>query len=233
MTTIPYRTALIVGTGPGISASVARALVGVGVRVAVAARRAGKLEALAQDIGAEAFAVDATDPAGVARLFEDVEARIGIPEIVVYNASARAHGAIVDLDPEEVRRAKEISAFGGFLVTQQAARRLLPRGAGAIFLTGATASVKGFANSSAFAIGKFGLRGLAQSAARELAPKGIHVAHFVIDGAVRSAHRLDPSEKPDSTLDPDAVAQTYLSVLAQPRSAWSWEVEVRPWVESF
>ena len=233
MSDIPYRTALIVGTGPGISASVARALAASGIRVAVAARDAAKLAPLADEIGAEAFAVDATDPAAVARLFDDVEARIDVPEIVLYNASGRTRGPIVDLDPEEVRRAIEVSAFGGFLVTQQAAKRLLPRGAGAILLTGATASVKGFANSSAFAIGKFGLRGLAQSAARELAPKGIHVAHFVIDGGVRSANRPDPAERPDSTLDPDAIAQSYLAVLAQPRSAWSWEIEVRPWVENF
>ena len=233
MSDIPYRTALIVGTGPGISTSVARALAAKGIRVAVAARNADKLRPLAQEIGAEAFAVDASDPAAVARLFEDVEARIGVPEIVLYNASGRVRGPIADLDPEEVRRAIEVSAFGGFLVTQQAARRLLPRGAGAILLTGASASVKGFPNSSAFAIGKFGLRGLAQSAARELAPKGIHVAHFVIDGGVRSASRPDPADRPDSTLDPDAIASSYLAVLAQPRSAWTWEIELRPWVENF
>lgn len=233
MSDIPYRTALIVGTGPGISASVARALSAQGIRVAIAARNAAKLAPLAAEIGGEAFAVDAADPAGVAQLFEAVEARIGVPEIVLYNAGARAHGPIVDLDPEAVRSAIEISAYGGFLVTQQAAKRLLPRGAGAILLTGATASVKGFANSAAFAIGKFGLRGLAQSAARELGPKGIHVAHFVIDGGVRSAARPDPADRADSTLDPDAIAQTYLSVLAQPRSAWTWEIELRPWLENF
>jgi NAD(P)-dependent dehydrogenase (short-subunit alcohol dehydrogenase family) len=230
---IPYRTALIVGTGPGISASVARALAARNIRVAVAARDAARLRPLADEIGGEAFAVDAADPAAVARLFEEVEARIGVPEIVVYNASGRVRGPIIDLDPEEVRQAIEISAFGGFLVVQQAARRLVPRGAGAILLTGATASVKGFANSSSFAIGKFGLRGLAQSAARELTPQGIHVAHFVIDGGVRSATRPDPAERPDSTLDPDAIAQSYLAVLAQPRSAWAWEIELRPWVETF
>jgi NAD(P)-dependent dehydrogenase (short-subunit alcohol dehydrogenase family) len=233
MTEVPYGSALIVGTGPGISASVARALSAAGLRVAVAARDAGKLRPLAGEIGGAALAVDATDPAEVARLFDAVERAIGVPEVVLYNASGRARGPIVDLDPEEVRRSLEVSAFGGFLVVQQAARRLLPLGRGAILLTGATASVKGFANSSAFAMGKFGLRGLAQSAARELAPKGIHVAHFVIDGGVRGAGRPDPADRPDSTLDPDAIAQSYLAVLAQPRSAWSWEVELRPWVENF
>jgi NAD(P)-dependent dehydrogenase (short-subunit alcohol dehydrogenase family) len=233
MTDIPYSTALIVGTGPGISASVARQLAGAGLKVAVAARDTAKLESLAGQAGIEAFPVDATDPGSVEALFEQVEARIGIPEVVLYNASGRTRGPIVDLDPEAVRQAIAVSAFGGFLVTQQAARRLVPRGRGAILLTGATASVKGFPQSSAFAIGKFGLRGLAQSAARELGPSGIHVAHFVIDGAVRSASRPDPAERPDSTLDPDAIAQSYLDVLRQPRSAWSWEIELRPWVETF
>ena len=233
MSNIPYRSALIVGTGPGISASLARQLSSAGLKVAVAARNVDKLGPLVAETGAEAFAVDATDPASVAELFASVEARIGVPEIVVYNASGRARGAIADIDPEDVRAAIEVSAFGGFLVVQQAAKRLLPLGKGAILLTGATASVKGFSNSSAFAIGKFGLRGLAQSAARELSPKGIHVVHFVIDGSVRSEGRLDPADRPDSTLDPDAIAESYVAALVQPRSAWSWEIELRPWVESF
>jgi NAD(P)-dependent dehydrogenase (short-subunit alcohol dehydrogenase family) len=233
MSEIPYRTALIVGTGPGISTSVARALAQAGLKVAIAARNIEKLQPLAAEIGAEAFAVNATDPASVAQLFQDVEARIGAPEVVLYNASGRVRGPIAEIDPEEVRRVIEVSAFGGFLVVQQAVKRMLPKGFGAILLTGASASVKGFANSSAFAIGKFGLRGLAQSAARELAPQGIHVAHFVIDGGVRSAVRPDPAERPDSLLDPDAIAQSYLAVLSQPRNAWTWELELRPWVENF
>jgi NAD(P)-dependent dehydrogenase (short-subunit alcohol dehydrogenase family) len=233
MSDFPYATALIVGAGGGISASVARALAEVGVKVALAARNARKLDALAAEIGGRAFAADAASPESVAKLFADVDATFGSPDLVLYNAGARVRGAIVDLDPQEVRKAIDVSAFGGFLVVQQAARRMLPNRRGAILLTGATASVKGFALSSGFAIGKFGLRGLAQSAARELAPQGVHVAHFIIDGAVRSATRPDPAGRPDSTLDPDAIAQTYLSVLRQPRSAWSWEVELRPWVENF
>ncbi len=229
----PYKKALIVGAGSGISASVARALAGEGVQVALAARNPAKLAALAGEIGAKCFAADAASPEAVARLFAEADASLGPPDLVVYNASGRLRGPLVDLDPAQVRKALEISAFGGFLVVQQAARRMQPAGHGAILLTGATASVKGFALSSAFAMGKFGLRGLAQSAARELAPRGIHVAHFVIDGAVRAAARPDPAEKPDSTLDPEAIAQNYLAVLRQPRSAWSWEVELRPWVENF
>jgi NAD(P)-dependent dehydrogenase (short-subunit alcohol dehydrogenase family) len=233
MSRLPYKSALIVGTGAGISASLVRQLASAGLKVAASARDTDKLKDLADETGTELFRADATDPSAVEQLFAEVEERIGIPEVVVYNASGRVRGSIVDLDPEEVRRAIEVSAFGGFLVVQQAAKRLRPLGSGAILLTGATASVKGFPQSSAFAIGKFGLRGLAQSAARELAPHGIHVAHFVIDGGVRSANRPDPADRPDSTLDPDAIAQSYVAVLAQPRSAWSWEVELRPWVETF
>jgi NAD(P)-dependent dehydrogenase (short-subunit alcohol dehydrogenase family) len=233
MTAIPYRTALIVGAGAGISASVARALAEAGLKVGLAARNIEKLAPLAAEIGAQTFAADASDPAAVAQLFEAAETRIGVPDVVLYNASARARGPIAELDPEAVRKAIEISAFGGFLVAQQAARRLIPKGHGAILLTGATASIKGYAHSAAFAMGKFALRALAQSTARELGPKGIHVAHFVIDGGVRSAQRPDPNERPDSTLDPDGIAQTYIEVLRQPRNAWSLEVELRPWVETF
>jgi NAD(P)-dependent dehydrogenase (short-subunit alcohol dehydrogenase family) len=229
----PYRSALIIGAGPGISASLARRLAGLGVKVALAARDIQKLDALVKETGALVFAADAADPASVARLFDRVAAQLGDPEIVAYNAGARAHGPIAELDPGAVQKSLAITAFGGFLAAQQAARRMLPRGHGAILLTGATASVKGFAHSAAFAMGKFALRGLAQSTARELGPKGIHVAHFIIDGGVRAAHRPDPPDKPDSTLDPDAIAQTYIEVLRQPRSAWSLEVELRPWVEHF
>jgi NAD(P)-dependent dehydrogenase (short-subunit alcohol dehydrogenase family) len=233
MTTIPYRTALIVGAGPGISASLARALSAAGLQVGLAARTTEKLAPLVAEIGAKTFAADASDPKAVARLFDQVDDELGEPDVVVYNASARVRGGVAELDPEQVRRSLEISAFGGFLVVQQAARRMIPRREGAILLTGATASVKGFALSSGFAMGKFALRGLAQSAARELGPQGIHVAHFVIDGGIRSANRKDPVDRPDSTLDPDGVAQSYLNVLRQPRNAWSLEVELRPWVETF
>ncbi len=233
MSDTPYRTALIVGAGSGISASVARRFAAAGLKVGLAARNPDKLADLAAEIGAETFAVDAVDPAAVAQLFEEADARLGEPDVVVYNASGRARARLIDLDPEAVRQAIAVSAFGGFLVLQQAARRMTPRGRGAILLTGATASVKGFPLSSAFAMGKFALRGLAQSAARELAPQGIHVAHFIIDGGVRSAARPDPADRPDATLDPDAIAQSYLDILRQPRSAWTWELELRPWVENF
>jgi NAD(P)-dependent dehydrogenase (short-subunit alcohol dehydrogenase family) len=233
MDTPRYHSALIVGAGPGLSASLARLCARAGMKVALAARRTDKLAELTAETRASAYACDACDPHAVAALFEAVEAQHGAPDLVVYNAAARVRGPVVELEPEAVRQALEVSAFGAFLVAQQAARRMLRQGRGAIALTGATAGVKGFANSSSFALGKFALRGLAQSLARELSPSGIHVAHFVIDGGIRSAVRPDPADAPDSTLDPDAIAQTYWDVLHQHRSAWSWEVEVRPWVERF
>ena len=233
MNSVPYKTALIVGAGPGISASLARALSVAGVSVGLAARNPDKLKGLAAETGAMAFGADASDPASVAKLFHDVDAHLGEPDLVVFNPSQRVPGPLAELDPEQVKSALLTTAFGGFLVAQQAAQRMIPKGTGAILFTGATASLKGFARSAAFAMGKFGLRGLAQSTARELGPKGIHVAHLVVDGAVRSATRLDPAEKPDSTLDPDAIAATCMAVLSQTRSAWSFEVEVRPWVETF
>ncbi len=233
MSQMDYRTALIVGTGSGLSASLARLLAKASLKVAVAARRPDNLASLAQETGAKAFACDATDRDQVAKLFADVEASIGAPDVVVYNASYRTRGPFVELDPAEVARTIEVTAFGAFLIAQAAAKRMLPNRHGAIFFTGASAGVKGYAQSAPFAMGKFALRGLAQSMARELSPQGIHVAHFVIDGGIRSARRADPPDKPDSMLDPDAIAQSYLDLLRQHRSAWAWEIELRPWVEKF
>ncbi len=226
--------ALIVGAGSGLSASLARLFHKEGMDVALAARNADKLAGLAGETGATAHGCDASDPASVASLFETVTAGMGEPDIVVFNPSYRARGPVVDLDPEEVRKVIEISCFGGFLVAQQAARQMTARGSGTILLTGASASVKGYPNSCSFAMGKFGLRGLAQSLARELQPKNIHVAHFVIDGGIARPGDARVAERgPDGTLDPDAIAETYLHIHRQHRSAWTWEVEVRPWVERF
>jgi NAD(P)-dependent dehydrogenase (short-subunit alcohol dehydrogenase family) len=222
-------SALIVGAGAGLSASLARLFVKNGLRVTLAARDTGKLAALCSETGAKAIAADATQPADVARLFETIEA----PDVVVYNASARARGPFTDLDPAAVAHAIAVSAYGGFLVAQQAVKRMLPQGSGAILFTGASASVKGYAQSAPFAMGKFALRGLAQSMAREFSPRGIRIAHFVIDGGIRAAARQVPADKPDSLLDPDDIAETYWHVLNQKRSAWTWEVELRPWVERF
>ncbi len=222
-------SALIVGAGTGLSASLARLFAKHGLGVTLAARDTSKLAGLCGETGATAFAADATQPADVSRLFDAIAA----PDVVVYNASARARGPFTELDPAAVAQAIAVSAYGGFLVAQQAVKRMLPRAAGAILFTGASASVKGYAQSAPFAMGKFALRGLAQSMAREFSPQGIHIAHFVIDGGIRSATRQVPEDKPDSLLDPDDIAETYWQVLNQKRSAWTWEVELRPWVERF
>ena len=233
MTDVKFNSALIVGAGPGLSASLARALSGEGIKVALAARSTGDLNALVKEIGARAFACDAAERAEVEKLFADVDASVGTPDIVIYNASFRTRGPFVELDPLDVQKALAVTAYGAFLVAQQAARRMLPKKHGAILLTGASAGVKGYPQSAPFAMGKFALRGLAQSMARELSPQGIHVAHVVVDGGIRSAHRPDPADKPDSTLDPDAIAESYMHLIHQLRSAWAWEIELRPWVEKF
>jgi NAD(P)-dependent dehydrogenase (short-subunit alcohol dehydrogenase family) len=225
--------ALIVGAGSGLSAALARGLASEGMKVALAARSVDDLASLCRETGAQAFAADASKPSAVEALFGSVEAAWAAPDVVIYNASYRTRGPFVDLDPAEVERTLAVTAYGGFLVAQAATKRMLPKKRGAIFFTGASASVKGYAQSAPFAMGKFALRGLAQSMARELSPAGIHVAHFVIDGGIRSTHRPEPADRPDSMLDPEAIAANYLHVLKQPRSAWSWEIELRPWVERF
>jgi NAD(P)-dependent dehydrogenase (short-subunit alcohol dehydrogenase family) len=228
---LEHQTTLIVGAGAGLSASLARALAKEGARVALAARTVQDLDSLRQETGAATFACDASRHADVERLFVEVEAACGTPEVVIYNASYRTRGPLVELDPAEVERSIAVSAFGAFLVAQQAVRRMLPKQHGAILFTGASASVKGYAQSAPFAMGKFALRGLAQSMARELGPQGIHVAHVVIDGGIKSPRRAEST--PASLLDPDAIAQSYLHLIHQPRSTWSWEIELRPWVEKF
>ena len=227
-----YTSALIVGAGFGLSASLARVFAKAGMTVALAARSTDKLAGLAGETGAKTYACDASDGAQVDKLFAALDAA-GAPDVVVYNASYRTRGPLTELDPVEVANALEITAFGAFLVAQAAAKRMVPKAHGAILFTGASASVKGYAQSAPFAMAKFALRGLAQSMARELSPQGIHVAHFVIDGGIASARRVAPADKPDSLLDPEAIAASYLAVLNQPRSAWTQEVELRPWVEKF
>jgi NAD(P)-dependent dehydrogenase (short-subunit alcohol dehydrogenase family) len=233
MSELAYRRALIVGTGAGLSASLARLFAKAGMQVAMAARRADNIAALAKETGGKAFACDATDRGQVTKLFADAEAAGGAPDVVVYNASYRTRGPFVELDPVEVERALMVTTYGGFLVAQEAAKRMVPHKHGTIMLTGASAGVKGYPQSAPFAMGKFALRGMAQSMARELQPQGIHVVHVVVDGGILSPRRPNPPDKPDSMLDPDAIAQSYLDLLRQHRSAWAWEIELRPWVERF
>jgi NAD(P)-dependent dehydrogenase (short-subunit alcohol dehydrogenase family) len=226
---------LIVGVGPGLSASLARLAAKNGMQVSLAARKTDKLAALAKETKARVYACDAAEPAEVERLFASVENDSGTPNWVVYNASYRTRGPIADLDPAEVKKAILVSCYAGFLVGQHAARSMLKAGGGSIFFTGASASVKGYSQSASFAMGKFGLRGLAQSMARELAPKNIHVAHFVIDGGILQpgGDQRAAARGADGMLHPDAIAETYLNIHRQHRSAWTWEVELRPWLENF
>lgn len=227
--------ALIVGAGRGVSASLARLCKTDGMDVALSARDTDKLGDLVAETGAQAFSCDASKPAEVEALFQSVTGDLGVPDLVVYNPSFRARGPITELEPEQVRKVLEISSFGGFLVAQQAAKLMLSRGSGSILFTGASASVKGYPNSSSFAMGKFALRGLASALARELHPQGIHIGHFVIDGGIRQGpdDKRGADRGEDGMLDPDAIAETYLQFHKQHRSAWAWEIELRPWVEKF
>jgi NAD(P)-dependent dehydrogenase (short-subunit alcohol dehydrogenase family) len=219
--------ALVVGVGPGISSAFAKALVAGGYQVAVAARDVSKLRPLAEAIGAQPFEADASSPPSLAKLFHEVDRALGLVEVVLFNPSARIRGDLLSLDIDAAAAAIQTTAIGALVTAQEAARRMLPRGRGSILFTGATAGVKGFARSSVFAMGKFALRGLAQSLARELGPAGIHVVHFVIDGAV-----IQGSPDTDA-FTPEAIAQSYMAALAQPRGAWSWELELRSHKEPF
>jgi len=230
--------ALIVGAGGGNSASFARVLARQGAQVALAARNIEKLTDLKNEIDGYAISCDATEAEQVANLFLQTDEIMGTPDIVLYNASGYTAGPIAELDPQAVQQSLMLTGYGGFLVAQQAAKRMQAAGSGAIFFTGATASVKGFPQFAPFAMGKFALRGLTQSLARELGPLNIHVAHFIIDGSIASPGRNLNEDNPstnvdDAMLEPDAIAETYLSVLNQHRSAWSQEIDLRPWKESF
>ena len=223
---------LVVGAGEGLSASVARIMAREGMDVALAARSPDKLSALAKQTNAKVYGCDASDPKQVASLFESVDRDLGTPNWVLFNPSRRSRGPLIDLDPEAVRQDILVTCYGGFLVAQQAAKRMVKAGRGSIFFTGASASVKGYARSAPFAMGKFGLRGLAQSMAREFQPQNIHIAHFVIDGSIGAPNGGKGSGK-DDRLDPDDMAETYLAIHRQHRSAWTWEIELRPWTETF
>ena len=230
--------ALIVGAGSGTSAAVARALANRGTQVALAARNTQKLSSLVEEIDGISISCDATDAGQVEDLFSELDAAFGTADFVLYNPSAYTAGPITELDPQLVHDSLMLTAFGAFLVAQQAAKRMLIAGKGAIFFTGATASLKGFPQFAPFAMGKFALRGLTQSLARELGPRNIHVAHFILDGSIASPGRqlqddVKNDNGDDSQLEPEAIAETYLAVLNQHRSAWTQEVDLRPWKENF
>ncbi len=220
---------LIVGTGPGLGSSLARLCASKSMKVVLASRNFEKLKDLKKEIEAETFVCDVSNVKDVSNLFKQTDKLIGIPNLVIYNASSRPKkSSVVELDPIETQKSINITCFGAFLVAQEAAKRMLKRKSGSIFFTGATGGVKGFANSSVFAMGKFGLRGLAQSLARELHPQGIHITHFVIDGAINKEPYGDYQ-----TMHPDEIAKTYLQFYHQDKSAWAWEIELRTSVEKF
>jgi len=219
--------ALIVGAGPGISLAFSEALVKSGYAVGMASRNLENLRPLAESVGASPFTVDASSADSIVRLFSSVDQALGIPEVVLFNPSARVRGELLNLEMTAATLAIETTAIGALVTAQEAARRMLPRRRGALLFTGATAGIKGFAGSSVFAMSKFALRGLAQSLARELGPQGIHVLHFVIDGRV-----VQGSDDPDA-FTPQAIAQSYMAAIDQPRGAWSWEIELRSSVETF
>ena len=230
---------LVAGAGEGLGRSVAQRFAREGYAVALAARNEERLARLAKDIGAAAFAVDLTREADVVRLFADVEARIGPVAAVAFIAAARVQGPVTELSAADFERVWRQSCFSGFLVGREAARAMLPRGRGTVIFTGASASTRGRAHFAAFAAAKGALRFMAQSMARELGPKGIHVATVLIDGAIDSARmRREHPERmeklgADGALHPDAIAETYWQIHAQARSAWSHEVDLRPWKEPF
>ena len=222
---------VIVGVGPGLGTSLARRFAKSGFSISLVARNREKLLSLVSEIesnGTNAIALraDATSESAVKRLFARTEKELGPVRVAVYNAGVRIRKPVLDISSDEFINSWKLSCYGGFLVGREAAKYMIPRGKGSIFFTGATASIKGFPNSAAFAVGKFGLLGLAQSMARELQPKGIHVAHFVIDGVIGR-------DSKDDKLDPDAIAETYFQVHMQHRSSWSFNVELRPWSEKF
>ena len=233
-------TALVVGAGPGLGAALARRFARAGMQVAVARRNADKLATLTKELGgnARAYACDATDEAAVKRLFASVTADLGVPTLAVFNAGTFVRKGVLDTTAEEFERCWRVGCFGGFLVGREAARAMLAHNAehkGTIIFTGATASLRGGALFHNLAVGKFGLRALAQSMARELQPQGIHVAHVVIDGQI-SGERLGHSVAErgrDAGLDPAAIAETYYQLHLQPRSAWTLELDLRPYVEKF
>ncbi len=226
-----YRHALVVGAGPGLGAALARRFAGEGLRVSLAARNPSRLDDVCRETGARAYVCDASSQSQVSRLFAGFGG--DEPDLVVYNAGHRARGGIAEIDPDAARESLEINALGALLVAREAARGMLSRSHGALLFTGATASIKAYAGSAPFAMGKFALRALAQSLARELSPRGIHVAHFVIDGGILSQRREVDADRPDGWLDPAAIAEAYWSVACQHRSAWTWELELRPWLEKF
>jgi NAD(P)-dependent dehydrogenase (short-subunit alcohol dehydrogenase family) len=227
---------VVAGVGPGLGLALCRRFAEGGHKVAMLARSAERLHRLAGgDDRLHAYPCDVSDPETVRAQFEKLTAELGTPDVVIHNASSFPRASVAELDPADLERSWQIGCFGGFLIGQAAARLMQPRGQGTILFTGATGSLRGGSGFAAFAIQKFGLRALAQSMARELGPQGIHVAHVIIDGQIRSPrfeHLLE-QRGPSSLLEPSSIAESYWQLHQQPRDAWTFEIELRPWVERF
>jgi NAD(P)-dependent dehydrogenase (short-subunit alcohol dehydrogenase family) len=231
-------TVIIVGVGPGLGLALVETFAGAGMKVAMAARKTAHLDALLPDDRGgriRTYPCDTTDPAAVEGLFEQATAELGAPDVAVYNAGAFRPGGILEIAPDDFESCWKVGCYGGFLVGQAAAKRMVPRGRGTILFTGATAALRGGAGFANLAVPKFGLRALSQSMARELGPQGLHVAHVVIDGIIDAerSRGLKESDAPDARLAPEAIAANYLMLHRQPRSAWTQELDLRPWVEKF
>jgi NAD(P)-dependent dehydrogenase (short-subunit alcohol dehydrogenase family) len=234
------KTAAVLGVGPGLGAAVARRFAREGFAVALMARREGSVAGVREEIegaGGTALPVstDATDPASVAAAFDEVRSNLGAPEIFVYNAGAFQMGGILDLSPEKFDECFKANCAGAFYAAQQVLPAMVEAGRGTVLLTGATAALRGGARFSALAVGKFGLRALAQSMAREFGPQGVHVAHVVVDGQIDTprVREMSPDREDHTMLSPDAIAETYWQLHSQDRTAWTLELDLRPAVESF
>jgi len=228
---------VVAGAGPGLGRALAQRFIQSGMRAALLARNEARLRELAALLGGEAWphACDLTDPGAVAAAFDTLERELGPAQCVIFNAGTYRPDAVVDIAPGDFLECWKIGCYAGFLVGQQAARRMAARGSGTILFTGATASLRGSARFANLASPKFALRALAQSMARELDGRGVHVAHVIIDGQIRAPARPPASAgaMPDSQLAPEAIAECYWQLHAQPRSAWTLELDLRPWVEKF
>lgn len=224
---------LIVGAGSGLSASLSRVFSAAGYHVSLAARDTEKLNGVRDELDALCFKCDATSSDEVNSLFQSLEESGRSPDVMIYNAGYYTRGAINELQPEEVQQSLAANAYGAFLCAHQASKRMISQQRGVMLFTGASAGMKGFANSAPFAMGKFALRGLCQSLSRELGPQNIHVVHAVLDGLIFSKERGAPYDNPDKTMMPEAIAKAYLAMAQQERSAWTYEIELRPWIESF
>jgi NAD(P)-dependent dehydrogenase (short-subunit alcohol dehydrogenase family) len=227
--------AIVVGVGPGLGSSLVRCFAGDGMTVVAAARHASERAQFKAMTNIRPVDCDATSPGEVARLFDQTESTLAPPALVVFNVGAYQRGTVSETDPAEFERCWRVGCFSGFLVGREAARRMIGAGQGTIIFTGATASLRGGAGFVNLASPKFALRAVAQSMARELGPKGIHVAHVIIDGQIRSPRydALLAERGPDSLLEPDEIARSYLMLHRQQRSAWTFELDLRPWVERF